>query len=48
MALFPETNPLREELQALDVNSLTPIEAINRLYEWKRKYVEQERLSAVC
>ena len=28
------------ELKALDVNSLTPIEAINKLYEWKRKFVE--------
>jgi DNA mismatch repair protein MutS len=40
MALFPETNPLVAELKTLDVNSLTPIEAINRLYEWKRKFVE--------
>ena len=38
MALFPETNPLVDELKALDVNSLTPIEAINKLYEWKRKF----------
>jgi DNA mismatch repair protein MutS len=40
MALFPETNPIVVELKALDVNSLTPIEAINKLYEWKRKFVE--------
>ena len=40
MALFPETNPLVDELKSLDVNSLTPIEAINRLYEWKRRFVE--------
>ncbi len=38
MALFPETNPLREELQALDINTLSPIEALNKLYEWKRQY----------
>ena len=40
MALFPETNPIVVELRALDVNALTPIEAINKLYEWKRKFVE--------
>jgi DNA mismatch repair protein MutS len=40
MALFPETNPIVVELKALDVNALTPIEAINKLYEWKRKFVE--------
>jgi DNA mismatch repair protein MutS len=38
MALFPETNPMLEELNELDVNSLSPIEALNKLYEWQRKY----------
>jgi DNA mismatch repair protein MutS len=39
LTLFPETNPLVDELKALDVNSISPIEALNRLYEWQRKYV---------
>jgi DNA mismatch repair protein MutS len=39
MVLFPETNPLLDELKKLDVNSLTPIEAINRLYEWKKRFI---------
>jgi DNA mismatch repair protein MutS len=38
MALFPETNPLLVELRELDINSLSPIEAINKLYEWKQKF----------
>ena len=38
MALFPETNPLLDELKALDINTISPIDAINRLYEWKKKY----------
>ncbi len=38
MALFPESNPLVEELKELDVNALSPIEALNKLYEWQRKY----------
>ncbi len=42
MALFPETSPLLEELKKLDVNSLTPLEAITKLYEWKRRFVENE------
>jgi DNA mismatch repair protein MutS len=37
-ALFPETNPLLEELNGLDVNSLSPIEALNKLFEWQRRY----------
>ncbi len=39
-ALFPETSPLLEELKALDINSLSPIEALNKLFEWQRKYRE--------
>lgn len=38
--LFPESSPLLEELQEIDVNSLSPIEALNKLYEWRRKYTE--------
>jgi DNA mismatch repair protein MutS len=40
LILFPETNPLVDELRNLDVNALSPIEALNRLYEWQRKYLE--------
>jgi DNA mismatch repair protein MutS len=39
MALFPETNPLLDELRALDMNALSPIEALNKLYEWQRKFL---------
>jgi DNA mismatch repair protein MutS len=37
-ALFPETSPLMQELEALDVVAMTPLEALNKLYEWKRRY----------
>jgi DNA mismatch repair protein MutS len=43
MALFPETNPLLDELKKLDINALSPIEALNRLYEWQNKYVSKEK-----
>jgi DNA mismatch repair protein MutS len=36
--LFPESSPLLNELKELDVNSLSPIEALNKLFEWQRKY----------
>ncbi len=39
-ALFPETSPLLDELKELDVNSLSPIEALNRLFEWQRKFTK--------
>jgi DNA mismatch repair protein MutS len=38
MALFPESSPLLQELQELDVNLLTPLQALNKLYEWQRRY----------
>jgi DNA mismatch repair protein MutS len=40
LALFPETNPLLNELKSIDLNSLSPIEALTRLYEWRRRFLE--------
>jgi DNA mismatch repair protein MutS len=40
-ALFPETSPLLDELKEMDVNALSPIEALNRLFEWQKKYTKQ-------
>ena len=40
-ALFPETSPLLDEIGALDVNALSPIEALNKLFEWQKKYKKQ-------
>jgi len=37
LALFPEASPIIEELKKLDVESMTPLEALNRLYELQRK-----------
>lgn len=37
-ALFPESSPLLDELKEMDVNSLSPIEALNKLFEWQKKY----------
>ena len=39
VALFPETNPLIDELKKVDINTLSPIEAINKLYEWKKNFL---------
>ncbi len=38
--LFPESSPLLEELKELDINSLSPIEALNKLFEWQRKFTK--------
>ena len=36
--LFSEADPLLEEIRALDLNSLSPLEALNRLYEWQQRF----------
>jgi DNA mismatch repair protein MutS len=43
LAFFPETNPLLADLEGLDINTLSPIEALNKLYEWKKKYSQDEQ-----
>jgi len=41
MALFPETNPLVAELATLDLNSMMPVEALNKLFEWQARYAKR-------
>ena len=38
--LFTESSPLLDELKNVDVNALSPIEALNKLFEWQRKYAK--------
>ena len=38
LALFPETNPLLDEINRIDINLLSPIDALNKLYEWQQKF----------
>ncbi|MEM7347467.1 MAG: DNA mismatch repair protein MutS, partial [Chloroflexota bacterium] len=38
--LAPETHPLIDEIKALDVDSFSPLEALNKLYELKQKAAE--------
>lgn len=40
-SLFPETSPLLDELKEVDANTLSPIEALNKVFEWQRKYTKQ-------
>ncbi len=39
--LFPETSPLLDELKKLDVNALSPIEALNKLFEWQKNFTKR-------
>ena len=41
-ALFPESSPLLEELGNLDIEGLSPIEALNKLWEWKNKFLSEK------
>lgn len=40
VALFPETNPLLDEIKELDINTLSPIEALNKLFEWQKRFTK--------
>ncbi len=42
LTLLADTPPVLEELLALDVDSLTPIEAINKLYDFQEQARQQE------
>ncbi len=37
-ALFPESSPILDELREIDANSLSPVEALNKLFEWQRRF----------
>jgi len=37
LPLFPTTSPVLEELKKLDLESMTPLEALNKLYELQQK-----------
>jgi DNA mismatch repair protein MutS len=41
MALFPETNPMLDELRQMDIVTVSPLEALNKLFEWKKKYIKE-------
>lgn len=38
--LFPETNPILDDLKRVNANLLSPIEALNKLFEWQKKYTK--------
>jgi DNA mismatch repair protein MutS len=42
LPLFNTTSPILEELKSMDVNALTPIEALTRLYEFQRMAQEAD------
>ena len=43
LAFFPETNPLLDEIRKLDLSSLTPLEALNKLHEWQQRFLAPTR-----
>ncbi|MFN2158649.1 MAG: DNA mismatch repair protein MutS [Anaerolineales bacterium] len=43
LSLFPESSALLDDLDSLDLNSLSPIEALNKLYEWQGQYTKSQK-----
>jgi len=42
LSFLPQTHPLIEELERLDIESLTPLEALNKLFEWQQRFAKGE------
>jgi DNA mismatch repair protein MutS len=42
LRLFPENNPLMDAFLKLDLEALTPIQALNKLYEWKKAFFSSD------
>ena len=40
LALFPRASSLLDELRQLDVNALSPLQALQRLYDWQQRFSE--------
>lgn len=41
LRLFPENNPLIEAFKRVDLEALSPIQALNLLYEWRSNFFKQ-------
>ncbi|MGD8620976.1 MAG: DNA mismatch repair protein MutS [Anaerolineales bacterium] len=42
LRLFPDSDPLIEEIMKLDLDALSPLEALNHLYEWQQRFSNTE------
>ena len=42
LRLFADESPLIEELRGLDIASLSPLEALNKLFEWQEKWGKKD------
>ncbi len=42
LRLFPENNPLMDAFKKLDIEAMTPIQALNKLYEWKNAFFPED------
>lgn len=41
LSFLEDASPLLEELRALHIESMTPLDAINKLFEWQRRFHEK-------
>jgi len=40
ISFLPDSNPIVDELSDLDINSLSPLDALNKLFEWKQRFTD--------
>ncbi len=41
LTFISDSHPLVEEIRELDLDSLSPLDALNRLYEWQQRYLKK-------
>jgi DNA mismatch repair protein MutS len=42
-ALFPESSALLDALRKIDINQLSPMDALNKLHEWQKKFLGEKK-----
>lgn len=43
LTFLPRANPLLEEIKKLEVDSLAPLDALNKLYEWQQRILRADK-----
>jgi DNA mismatch repair protein MutS len=41
LTFLPDRNPILDELREIDISSMSPLEALNRLYEWQQRFLDE-------
>jgi DNA mismatch repair protein MutS len=46
LTFLPDRNPILDELEEIDISSMSPLDALNRLYEWQQRFLDESEQEA--